>query len=71
MQYWGSSLNTNGLIAVFENYYKHIDPQGKKVKEDIFETLLSFNEYIKSKPIQNMGLVFDRIMREAKRVLLH
>ena len=71
LKLYADYLNTNGLIAVFENYYKHIDPQGKKVKEDIFETLLSFNEYIKSKPIQNMGLVFDRIMREAKRVLLH
>ena len=71
LKLYADYINASGLIAVFENYYKHVGPQGQKVREDLFETLISFSEFMKSKPIQNMGIVFNRIIREAKPVLQH
>ena len=71
LKLYADYFNTNGIIAVFESYYRHVDPQGQKVREELFETLVSFSEFMKSKPIQNMGRVFNRIIREAKPVLQH
>lgn len=71
LKLYADYINANGLIAVFESYYKHVDPQGQKVREDLFETLISFSEFMKSKPIQNMEIVFNRIIREAKPLLQH
>lgn len=69
LKLYADYLNTNGLIEVFEDYYKHVDPQGQKVKDELFESLISFSEFMKSKPVQNKGKVFNRIIREAKPVL--
>ena len=69
LKLYADYLNTNGLIEVFEDYYKHVDPQGQKVKDELFESLISFSEFMKSKPVQNIGKVFNRIIREAKPVL--
>ena len=71
LKLYADYLNTNGLIEVLEGYYKYVDPQGQKIKEELFESLISFSEFMKSKPIQNMGMVFNRIIREAKPVLQH
>ena len=64
-------FNSNGLVNAFEQYYQHINPNGIKAKNEPFEMLISFTEYMKDKEIGNMHKVFDRLIKEAAPLLRH
>ena len=71
LKLYSDYLNSNGLINTFEQYYLHISLKGSIVKNDPFETLISFTEYMKDKNIGNMHKIFDRLLHEAAPLLRH
>lgn len=71
LKLYSDYLNSNGLTNTFEQYYQHINPNGAKAKNEPFETLISFTEFMKDKEIGNMHKVFDRLLREAAPLLRH
>ena len=71
LKLYSDYLNSNGLVATFEQYYQHINPNGAKAKNDPFEMLISFTEFMKDKEIGNKHKVFDRLLREAAPLLRH
>lgn len=71
LKLYSDYLNSNGLVATFEQYYQQISPNGTTAKKEPFEMLISFTEYMKDKGIGNMQKVFDRLLREAAPLLSH
>lgn len=71
LKLYSNYLNSHGLIATFEDYYSHISNIGDSATRDPFESLVSFTEYMKDKDIQNMGSIYDDLIREAEPVLRH
>lgn len=71
LKLYSNYLNSHGLIATFEDYYSHISNTENSAAPDPFESLLSFTEFMKDKDIQNMGLIYDDLIREAEPVLRH
>lgn len=69
LKLYSDYLNSNGLVDTFEQYYQHINPNGAKAKNDPFEMLISFTEFMKDKEIGNMQKVIDRLLREAAPLL--
>lgn len=69
LRLYSECFKSEGVVYYFEKYYMHVDPNGTEAKNDPFEALISFTEFMKDKGISNMGNVFDCIIREAKPVL--
>lgn len=69
LKIYADYLNCNGLINTFEAYYRHIELRESVEKNDPFEPLISFTEFMKDKDIGNMHNVFDKLLREVKPVL--
>lgn len=71
LKLYSDYFNSNGLVNTFEQYYQHINLNGIKAKNEPFEMLISFTEYMKDKGIGNMHKVFDRLIKEAAPLLRH
>lgn len=69
LKLYSDYFNSNGLVSTFEAYYRHVSLNGRVVQKDIFESLVSFSEYMQDKDHGNMHNVFDRILHEAKPIL--
>lgn len=69
LKLYADYFKKNGMITTFEQYYKFVNPNGVQTKEDLFEILLSFTEYMKDKSIGNMHRVFDRLLYEAAPII--
>lgn len=71
LKLYADYLNANGLVATFEQYYQHINSSGVISKNDPFEMLISFTEFMKDKDIGNMHKVFESLLHEAAPILRH
>lgn len=71
LKIYADYLNNNGLIKTFEDYYMHLSQSVSEAKNDPYESLISFTEFMKDKNIGNMHKVFDKLLREVKPVLRH
>ena len=71
LKLYSDYLNTNGLVATFEQYYQHINYSDVISQNDPFEMLISFTEYMKDKDIGNMHRAYDRLLHEAAPILRH
>ncbi len=69
LKLYSDYLNSNGLVTTFEQYYQHIHPDGVIAKNEPFEMLISFTEFMKDKEIGNMKKVIDRLLLEAAPLL--
>lgn len=71
LKLYADYFNKNGMVATFEQYYQHVNPNGVNARNEPFEMLISFTEYMKDKDIGNMHRVFDRLLREAAPIIRH
>lgn len=69
LKLYSDYLNSNGLTTTFEQYYQHINLNGAMAKNDPFEMLISFTEFMRDKEIGDKHKMFNRLLREAAPLL--
>ena len=59
-------FSKEGFYKVFTDYYTDITYKDGMNLDSTMETLRSFTEYMKSKPISCAGRIFDQLMSQVK-----
>ena len=53
-----------GFVDVFEEYYRSIQLPSNPNYEDLYNSLISFSEFMKEKKVGNMGQVFNQLIKQ-------
>ncbi len=57
-------FSSKGFVDVFEEYYRAIQLPTNPNYDDLFNSMISFSDFMKDKQVGNMGQVFDQLIKQ-------
>lgn len=66
LRLYSDYISSEGYINVFEEYYKAIQIPDKSGYEEVFNSMMSFSEFMKGKKVSDVGSVVKQILNQVK-----